>query len=240
MLPESCQNSALLEAYLLGQIELERCVTLQRKLVAEAASWGEGRISVLLCEHPQMITVGRSGSPAHVQYDSGPIRSGNIEVRWVKRGGGCLVHGPGQLAVYPIVPLADRRWTVGQYVARFETAIGRALEALKIRSEIRPSGRGLWGRTGQLVAFGISVSNWVAFHGAHINVCPSLGISRLVDCDPMGDWRVGTLVAERGQPVKMTGVRAEVVRQLADVFECDRFHLHTGHPWLRRPQALVH
>jgi lipoyl(octanoyl) transferase len=240
MLPVSRQDNALLEAYLLGQIELERCATLQRKLVAEAASWGDERISVLLCEHPQMITVGRAGSPGHVQYDSGPIRSGSIEIRWVKRGGGCLVHGPGQLAVYPIVPLAGRGWTVGDYLGRFETAICRALEALKIRCEIHTSGRGLWGRTGQLVAFGVSVSNWVTFHGAYINVCPSMGMNRLIDGDPLGDSRVSTLVAERGQPVKMTGVRAELVRQLADVFECDRFHLHTGHPWLRRPQALVH
>ncbi len=240
MSPIPCERDTLLEAFLLGQIELERCVSLQRKLVAEAAYRGDGRISVLLCEHPQMITVGRSGSPDHVQYGAGPLRKGHVEVRWVKRGGGCLVHGPGQLAVYPIVPLADRGWTVGEYLERLELAICQALEALNIRCEIRPSGRGLWGRTGQLVAFGVSVSSWVTFHGAFINVCPSMGMSRLVDSDPLGESRVSTLVAERGQPVKMTGVRAELVRHLAEVFECDRHHLHTGHPWLRRPRALVH
>ncbi|MHB8902973.1 MAG: lipoyl(octanoyl) transferase LipB [Thermoguttaceae bacterium] len=236
----SRQDNTLLEAYLLQSIELERSIALQRKLVSEAAAWGSDKISVLLCEHPQIITVGRSGSPGHVQYDSQPIRSGTVQVRWVKRGGGCLVHGPGQLAVYPIVPLAQRGWTVGEYLRRFETAIGRALDALKIRCQIHPAGKGLWGRTGQLVAFGVSVSNWVTYHGAYINVSPSMGITRLVDGNPLGDGRVSTLVAERGQPVKMTGVRAEIVRHLADAFQCDRFHLHTGHPWLRRPQALVH
>lgn len=240
MSPSPCPDDSLLEAYLFGEIELERCAALQRQLVAEASVRGDGRITVILCEHPQMITVGRSGSPGQIQYGAGPLRSGQIEVRWVKRGGGCLVHGPGQLAVYPIVPLGDRGWTVGEYLRRFESAIHGALEALKIRCEIRTPAAGLWGRTGQLVSFGISVSNWVTFHGAFINVCPSMGMARLVDCDPLGDSRMSTLVAERGQPVKMTGVRAEVVRRLADEFACSRHHLHTGHPWLRRPRALVH
>ncbi len=240
MPPIPGQRDTLLEAYLLGQIELERCVTLQRKLAAEAAYRGDGRISLLLCEHPQMITVGRSGSPAHVQYGAGPLQKGLVDVRWIKRGGGCLVHGPGQLAVYPIVPLADRGWNVGEYLKRFESAIHQALEALKIRSEIRVPGKGLWGRTGQLVAFGVSVTNWVTYHGAFINVCPSMGMTRLIDSDPLGDSRVSTLVAERGQPVKMTGVRSELVRHLTDMFECERYHLHTGHPWLRRPRALAH
>ncbi len=240
MSPIPNQDDLLLEAFFLGEIELERCEALQRKLVSEAAYRGDGRTSVLLCEHPQLITVGRSGSPSHIQYGAGPLQKGQVEVRWVKRGGGCLVHGSGQLAVYPIVPLADRGWTVGEYLHRFETVVQRALEALKIRCEVRTPGMGLWGRTGQLVAFGVSVANWVTYHGAFINVCPSMGMTRLVDSDPLGDSRVSTLVAERGQPVKMTGVRAEVVRHLTDAFECDRCHLHTGHPWLRRPRALVH
>ena len=239
MIPSDGQGN-LLEAYLLGSIELERCLTLQRKLVAEATFRGDARISVLLCEHPQMITVGRSGSPGQVQYSAGPLRKGQIDVRWTKRGGGCLVHGPGQLAVYPIVPLAEHGWSVGEYLRRFETAVQQALGALKIRCDIRCLGQGLWGRTGQLVAFGISVANWVTYNGAYINVCPSMGMTRLVESDPLGDSRVSTLVAERGQPVKMTGVRSEVVRQLTDVFGCDRYHLHTGHPWLRRPRPLVH
>ena len=236
---DSFEDASLLEAFLLGQIELERCAALQRKLAAQAAYRGDGRITVLLCEHPQVITVGRSGMPGHVQYGAGPVRSGRVDVRWVKRGGECLVHSPGQLAVYPIVPLVDRGWTVGDYLGRFERAIALTLQALKVPAEIRSPGEGLWGRTGRLVAFGVSVSNWVTSYGAYINVCPSMGLARLVDSDPLGDLRPSTLVAERGQPVKMTGVRAELIRQLSEHFDCGRYHLHTGHPWLRE-RALAH
>lgn len=231
---------ASLEAYFLGQIEVERCLALQRRLVHEASARGDGRIDVLFCEHPAVITIGRSGSPADVQYAAGPLRNGQIDVRWIRRGGGCLVHGPGQLAVYPIVPLTVRGWTVGEYLARFQTGISQALEAMEIRCQQQAETPGIWGRTGQLVAFGVGVSKWITLHGAFVNVSPSMGLFRLVDSDPLGDRRMSTLVAERGQPVKMTRVRAELVRHLTDAFGCVRQHLYTGHPWLRRPPSLAH
>lgn len=233
-------SDASLEAYFLGQIELERCLALQRRLVHEASSRGQGRIDVLFCEHPPVITIGRSGAPSDVQFAAGPVRNGQIDVRWIRRGGGCLVHGPGQLAVYPIVSLTDRGWSVGEYLARLQAGIGRALEAVDIRCQGRTASPGLWGRTGQLVALGVGVSQWVTWHGAFINVSPAMGLCRLVDSDPLGDSRMSSLVAERGQPVKMTRVRAELVHHLADAFGCRRQHFYTGHPWLRRFPSVAH
>ena len=61
-----------------------------------------------------------------------------------------------------------------------------------------------------------------------------MGLFRLVDTDPQGMTRMSCLMAERRQPVKITSVRAELVRHLADAFGCDCYHLYTGHPWLRR------
>ncbi len=42
------------------------------------------------------------------------------------------------------------------------------------------------------------------------------------------------LVAERCGPVRMTGVRSALVCRLAERFNCDRYHLYTGHPMLRQ------
>ena len=50
-----------------------------------------------------------------------------IEVRWLNRGGGSLVHVPGQLALYPILPLARRGWGLGAYRERLEQAVRRQL-----------------------------------------------------------------------------------------------------------------
>jgi lipoyl(octanoyl) transferase len=226
-------TGAALEAYLLGQLDFERCLNLQQRLVQEAGSRNDGRVSLLLCEHPNLITVGRSGSAAGLAMDSPQVRNGQIQVRWVKRGGGCLVHTPGQLAVYPILPLEWHGMSVGQYLSALQGAVLRTLAELGVNAELRPPHQGVWGRTGQLAAFGVAVEDWVAYHGAFINVSPTMGLFRLLDTGLSGQERMSSLVAERQRPVKMTSVRAELVRQMSEAFGCDRCHLYTGHPLLK-------
>ena len=165
------------------------------------------------------------------------LSSGRVEIRWVKRGGGCLVHAPGQLAVYPILPLRWYGFSVGEYLDRFQTGIIDALGNLGIRGTCPQGRHGVWGRTGQLAAFGVAVRDWVTYHGAFINVSPPMGLFRLVKTGPRQASRMSCLLAERGQPVRMTGVRAEVMRGLTDAFGCDRYHVYSGHPWLDRDRV---
>ena len=225
--------SPAVETYLLGRIALDRFLDLQDRVAEEIGRRDDGQVCLLLCEHPEIITIGRGGSPADVRTDAVPLRRGQLQTRWVKRGGGCLLHAPGQLAVYPIVPLRWHGFTLGEYLDRLQGGILRTLEALGIRAQTRPGQYGLWGRTGQLAAFGVAVRDEVSRHGAFINVCPALGLFRLVATDPGHATRISCLVAERQGPVKMTSVRAEVVGQLTAALGCDRYHLYTGHPWLR-------
>ena len=100
------------EAYLLGSVDFEACLALQQRLVYEAAGRDDGQITLLLCEHPLTITVGRQGSRADIRLgQSASWKAGGSRSRWVNRGGGCLVHAPGQLAIYPIVPLEPHGFT---------------------------------------------------------------------------------------------------------------------------------
>jgi lipoyl(octanoyl) transferase len=221
-----------IEVHLLSRVDFSRCLALQQRLVDDLSQRTDGLIRILICEHPDLITIGRGGSPAEVQMDSGLIRSGQLEVRWVNRGGGCLVHTAGQLAVYPIVSLLWHGLSLGEYLSRIQEGILRTLTALGIPGRAFSGRYGVWGRTGQLAAVGIAVRHWVAYHGAFINVGPRMGLFRLVDTDPQHNTRMSCLVAERGRPVRMTAVRAELVRHLTEALGCDRYHLHTGHPWL--------
>jgi lipoyl(octanoyl) transferase len=230
---ETEQQSPAVETFLLGRIEFGRCLELQRRLIREIGGRNDGQIVLLLCEHPPLITVGRGGSPGEIAADSGLLRSRQIEVRWVNRGGGCLVHCPGQLAVYPLVPLRWHGFSVGEYIERLQAGMIETLDELGIRGHTPPGQCGVWGRTGQLAALGVAVRNWVTYYGAYLNVCPAMGLFRLVETDPAGQTRMSCLVAERRGPVRMTAVRAELVRHLAAAFGCDRYHLYTGHPLLR-------
>jgi len=226
-------ESPALEAYLLGRIDFDRCLALQQRLVGRVNGRDDGQVCLLLCEHGRILTIGRSGSPGDVRFDSRLLRTGQIEVRWVKRGGGCLVHAPGQLAVYPILPLRWHGFSLGEFLLRFQRAVGQTLESLGAAIQPGPD-QGLWGRTGQLAAFGVAIRDWVSYHGAFINVAPSMGLFRLVGSDPRQGPPMSCLMAERRKPVRMTSVRAELIPRLAEAFGCDRYHLYTGHPALRQ------
>ena len=235
IVPRKTEDSPpAVETYLLGRIDYDRCLSLQQRLVRQIRDRDDGQIALLLCEHPHVITVGRGGSPADIATESRPLKNGRIEVVWSNRGGGCMLHCIGQLAVYPIVPLRWHGFSVGEYLERLQAGIIETLDDLGIRGHT-PAGRfGVWGRTGQLAAMGVAVRDWVTYHGAFLNVCPAMGLFKLVDTDPRHETPMSCLLAERRGNVKMTMVRATLVRHLADALGCERYHLYTGHPLLRR------
>src|SRR4029078_2629362 len=110
-----------LEVYLLGLVDLEDVLLLQRRIVYEM---GEGRgASLILCEHPPTISVGRSGSRAHIVPDDETLRGLDIRVHWVSRGGGCVLHLPGQLAAYLALPLDSDDLTLTRYLRRLHEAV---------------------------------------------------------------------------------------------------------------------
>ena len=157
-------------------------------------------------------------------------------MHWVNRGGGALVHAPGQLAIYPIVPLAYHRWTVGEYLTRLQRGLVETLDELGATGQTRPGSFGIWGRSGQLAAVGVAVKNWTTYFGAYLNVDPALSAFRYVVSDPEGGTPASSLAAERRQRIKMPAVRAALVPRLAGAFSCERYHLYTGHPLLSQLQ----
>lgn len=220
------------EAYLLGLVDYEVCLNLQQRLVYELSGRDDGQIGLVICEHPPVITVGREGSPGHVRFDPEELAARGLSVRWVNRGGGCLLHAPGQLAIYPIVPLVWHGFTVGEYLARLERGLAQALAEVGVSAETRPGRHDLWGRTGQLAAVGVSVKGWTTYHGAFLNVSPALHPFQSIVSDPAGGTAMSSLAVERQQAVRIPRVRESLVRRLSEALGCQRYHLYTSHPHL--------
>jgi lipoyl(octanoyl) transferase len=221
-------------------VPYEDFLSLQRRLIYEVGGQLDGRITVLLCEHPELITVGRLGSRGHIRLSGEQLRSRRLDFRWVGRGGGCLLHGPGQIAAYPIVPLSWHGWSVGEYLGRLQQAICGMCDQLAVRYELRDQQPGLWGRSGQLACWAVAVRRWITCHGAFINVNPMMTHYAFVDVvDPVSASRgqkttMGSLFAERRQAMTIPKVRATLIPHLAAAFGTERYHLVTGHPLLKR------
>jgi lipoyl(octanoyl) transferase len=223
-----------LDFHLLGVVGFQQVLDLQRRLVATAIDGQARTVPVLLCEHPNLITVGRRGSRAHIRLTEEQLKRRNLPVEWVARGGGCLVHAPGQLAVYPIVPLEDLGWTVAEYVDRLHRSLLAVVSAMRLPAELRPGTRGVWGRTGLLAALGINVRKGVTSHGLFVNVCPDMSAFGFVDSMPRHEHStMSSLLAERRGAVRMANVRTTFIECLAQAFGVERYHVHAGHPWLR-------
>ena len=234
--------------HLMGSLGFQACEELKSRVAADVEHALDGRIVALLCEHSSFISVGRSGSRAHIRLTSEQLRSRRLEMHWVSRCGGCLLHGPGQLAVYVLANLAMHDWTVSEFAERLTLGVSEMLTEQRIASRRIPAGFGLWGRTGQLAAVGVSAgqkfssgafsSGAVSCGAIYLNVNPSMADYRRVDAAAPSKLPEGVkstmscLLAERGRPVKMSRARSLVVQHLAEAFRCSDYHLFTGHPSL--------
>ncbi len=154
----------------------------------------------------------------------------------MSRGGGAILHLPGQLAIYPIVPLAWHGWSVGEYLARLENALQQTLADCGVKAQPRDDRAGLFARGGQIAFFGLAVRDWVSCQGIYLNVSPAMRLFSWIDTDPAGRVPAVSVQSERRQPAKMTLVRAALVERMAAELGSGRYHLYTGHPLLR-PKA---
>ncbi|HUY32706.1 MAG TPA: hypothetical protein VMV69_07970 [Pirellulales bacterium] len=238
--PQLDTRKPALEIHLFGTIEFEACLALQRRLVYEAAGRGDGAMTLLLCEHPLTISIGRQGSRAHLGGLARELDRRAIEPRWVNRGGGAWLHAPGQLAIYPIVPLQPHGFSVGEYLARLQTGLLAALADVRFTGKTLPRRFGIWGRTGQMAAVGVAVQNWISYFGAYVNVSPAIEWFRSIESDVESGTPMSSLAAERQRPVRMSTVREAVIRRLPAALGCERFHLFTGHPLLMRHHGARH
>ena len=225
-------RSASLEVYLLGLVDFDSARFLQDRLVYEISGRSDAQAALLVCEHPPIVTIGREGSRAHVLAEPRELVARQMDVRWLNRGGGCLVHAPGQLAVYPILPLERLGIGVAGYRRRLEESVIDTTREIQVPASRRPDEPGVWCRTGQFAFLGAAVKGWISYHGMFINVSPPTDLLKLVRSVKPGD-RVTTLAAERCRLTSMHAVRSGLVRNLARRLGYERHHLYTGHPLLR-------
>jgi lipoyl(octanoyl) transferase len=167
-----------LRAYLLGRVDWPAIMNWQSALVTQA--WYRGQGSLILCEHPPLISVGRQGSYRHLLIDLEELQRRNWAVHWVNRGGGCWLHLPGQLAIYAVIPLAQRQLSLVEYLRRLCQALAAVVshyllpaEVVSDSMEIRVSGR-------PIACVGVHVRRGVSSFGAIFNIGPDLTCSRLV------------------------------------------------------------
>jgi lipoyl(octanoyl) transferase len=215
----------VLSVYLLGSVPLDDVLTWQRRLVYDVGGERAGGVLVL-CEHPPMLSIGRHGSRAQVLADTELA----WPRRWVNRGGGVVYHGPGQLAVYALLPLDAWGLTVVEYVDALHEVIQMALATLHLPTQRRPDAVGVWAQERLLAPVGIAVRDWVTSFGCVLNVCPNLDVYRPLRWST--EPTMTSVQRELRTPVRIPAVRAPFVEAFAQRFAFTRTAVFHHHPAL--------
>lgn len=156
-----------------GREPYEATWDFQKELL-EARIKGEVPDSVILVEHPPVITLGR-----RLRDQSGVLDAGSVPVLEVERGGEATAHGPGQLVAYPIVGVRD----VHAHLRLLEETIIRMLADWGLKGRRNPPHTGVWVGDRKIASIGVAVRRWVAYHGVALNVNVDPGLfQRIVPC----------------------------------------------------------
>ncbi len=223
----------------LGLIAYAEAWELQKRVVA-ARKAGAIEDVLLFCEHPHVLTLGRSGNRANLLASESVLRQKGVEFFETSRGGDITYHGPGQIVGYPILNLGAIRRDVVWYVRTLEEAMIRATADLGIAARREPGKTGIWvhadevadrskrdsslalGMTDQqaekLAAIGVHISRWVTSHGFAYNVATDLRYFELIVPCGIADRKATSLEKLLGRRVSLEEIRPLLVQQVCEVF----------------------
>lgn len=191
----------------LGRLDYREAWDVQR---ATHAGVAEGRIAptLLLVEHPPVITFGRKGGREHLLVPEDALRERGFALYDIERGGDVTYHGPGQLVGYPIFPVGRR---VRDFLRDLEGALVDALGTFGVSTVGSPGYAGVWAGDAKVVAIGIAIQRHVSFHGFAMNVHTDLShFETIVPCG-LHDKRVTSLSELLGRPVTLDEVKPRVI-----------------------------
>jgi len=199
----------------LGRAEYASVLDLQHRLVRKRVA-GEIPDTLVLVEHPHVITLGRRGGQENVLRPEVPV------VR-VERGGDVTYHGPGQLVGYPIMGLVERGSDLRRYVRDLEQAMTAALERYGVIGRHVEKKPGVWitdrlKRERKIASIGIAVSHWVTYHGFALNVNTDLAYFQLINPCGYGSDIMTSIKEQVGQPVVFEEVKQAAIESMEDTF----------------------
>ncbi len=204
----------------IGTTEYARTWDLQKTLLKERI---EGRIpdTILLTEHKNTYTIGKSGGDDHLLASDEELRDKDIALFKIDRGGDITYHGPGQIVCYPIIDLNNHYRDVHRYLRDLEEVVIRTLKHYSIEGYREPDYTGVWVAGEKICAIGVKVSHWVTMHGFAFNISTDLSyFGRIIPC---GIFHKGVTSLSQllDRPINMEEVKSVIAGELAGVFQTE-------------------
>jgi lipoyl(octanoyl) transferase len=202
----------------LGIVPYTDALELQRTLHAQRVA-GAIPDTLLLLEHPPVITLGKAFHPEHLRYAREFYAQQGIELHPTDRGGDVTCHNLGQLVGYPIFDVAQHGRDLHKFLRDIEQAIIDALRAFGVEAHREAGYTGVWVGDAKIAAIGIKVTKWVSMHGFALNVNNDLRLFQTIVPCGIADRPVTSLQQVLGRAVLMEQVKHEIVCAFEQVFK---------------------
>jgi lipoyl(octanoyl) transferase len=218
----------------LGRVAYGTALQLQRTL-QELRKAGRIENTLLLLEHPAVITLGRNARLENVLAPPEFLAQKGVELFEIDRGGDVTFHGPGQLVAYPVCDLRSFDPKVGavEYVRRLEEVLIRTCGEYGIGTQRIKGLTGVWTYAlrnkpeAKIAAIGVHISRGVTTHGFALNVSTDLDFfSLIIPCGITGK-PVTSMQRELQKPVPLEDVATVVSRNFGRVFSSQMLWLES-------------
>ena len=164
----------------LGLIPYKEAFEKQLELVEKRIK-GEIPDTLLLLEHPPVITLGRSAKKENI------LNSKKAEIIEVNRGGDVTCHFPGQIVGYPILDLSKRGKDIHKYMRDIEEVLINFLAGYGITGTRVEGKTGVFVGHDKIASIGVAAKQWTSYHGFAINIKKDISVfDTIIPCGLQG------------------------------------------------------
>ena len=204
----------------LGKLPYGEAYILQKGLHSATSQENSPFDYLLLLEHNNVVTIGRSGDINNLLVSKNILNENNIEFFETDRGGDITFHGDGQLIGYPIIRLDDPKKVV-PFVRKIENVIIDTLAELSIDAFSKIDDTGVWTKEGKIASIGIKVSKWTTLHGFSLNISENTkGFDFINPCGSSDEHVVS--IQQFDETVSFKEVTEIISRKFVEIFKYEK------------------
>ncbi len=180
----------------------------QMRSLVQAKSFKD---QIWLLEHPPVFTLGTAADKAHV------LNPGDIPVIQTDRGGEVTFHGPGQLVIYFLLDIKEKKLGPKTLVANLQNLIQKILQYYSIESSFVEGAPGVYVGEKKIASIGLRISKGRTYHGISLNVDMDLMPFSLIN--PCGyEGLEVTQISDFDSNVTLEDVESIAIKEMQKLF----------------------
>ena len=166
---------------------------------------------IWLLEHPPVFTLGTAADKANV------LNPGDIPVIKTDRGGEVTFHGPGQLVIYFLLDIKQKKIGPKTLVANLQNLIQNILQHYSIESSFIEGAPGVYVGEKKIASIGLRISKGRTYHGISLNVDMDLTPFGLIN--PCGyEGLEVTQISDFNSNVTLEDVESVAIKEMQRLF----------------------